>query len=103
MSIPSTKKKVIESNNRGQNNIFQTKTCNLILFFISLHKNTRMKYSELVKIVKKAGCYDTGRQMAGHPLWHCPKTGKDFKMSNHGSEEVATGTLNSILKAAGLK
>ena len=32
-----------------------------------------------------------------------PKTGKDFKMSNHGSEEVATGTLNAILKAAGLK
>jgi len=49
------------------------------------------------------GCYDTGRQQNGHPLWFSPKTGKDFQMSNHRSEEVATGTLNKILKAAGLK
>lgn len=62
-----------------------------------------MKYNELSKKLKKAGCYDTGDQMSGHPIWHCPSTGKYFKMSNHGSEEVATGTLNAILKAAGLK
>ncbi|MBQ9362998.1 MAG: type II toxin-antitoxin system HicA family toxin [Bacteroidaceae bacterium] len=62
-----------------------------------------MKYNELERLVKKAGCYDTGEQMAGHPIWHCPSTGKDFKMSNHKSEEVAKGTLNAILKAAGLK
>lgn len=62
-----------------------------------------MKYHELEKIVRKAGCYDTGRQQNGHPLWYSPKTGKLFKMSNHGSEEVAKGTLKSILKAAGIK
>ncbi|MBR4533083.1 MAG: type II toxin-antitoxin system HicA family toxin [Bacteroidaceae bacterium] len=62
-----------------------------------------MKYRELEKIVKACGCYDTGRQQAGHPLWINPKTGKEFQMSNHRSEEVATGTLNKILKAAGLK
>lgn len=62
-----------------------------------------MKYNELEKKIKKAGCYGTGKQMNGHPIWHSPKTGRDFKMSNHGSEEVATGTLNAILKAAGLK
>lgn len=62
-----------------------------------------MKYRELEKMVKKAGCYDTGEQQAGHPLWYCPKTGKSFQMSNHGNHEVATGTLNKILKAAGLK
>lgn len=62
-----------------------------------------MKYSELERLVKKAGCYDTGEQQAGHPLWYSPKTGKHFKMSNHGGEEVATGTLNKILKSAGLK
>jgi predicted RNA binding protein YcfA (HicA-like mRNA interferase family) len=62
-----------------------------------------MKYHELERIVRKAGCYDTGRQQAGHPLWCSPKTGKLFKMSNHGSEEVAKGTLKSILKAAGIK
>ncbi len=62
-----------------------------------------MKYNELERKLKKAGCYDTGEQMNGHPIWYCPSTNKEFKMSNHGSEEVATGTLNSILKAAGLK
>lgn len=62
-----------------------------------------MKYNELAKIVKKAGCYQTGREMAGHPLWYSPKTNREFKMSNHGAQEVAKGTLNSILKAAGLK
>lgn len=61
-----------------------------------------MKYNELVKALKKAGCYDTGTQMGGHPLWKSP-TGKLFKMSNHGSEEVKKGTLNAILKAAGLR
>lgn len=80
--------------------------CKLILEFISLRQYLipqQMKYNELEKKIKKAGCFDTGKQMAGHPIWHSPKTGKDFKMSNHGSEEVATGTLNAILKAAGLK
>jgi predicted RNA binding protein YcfA (HicA-like mRNA interferase family) len=62
-----------------------------------------MKYKELERKIKKEGCFNTGKQMNGHPIWHCPKTGKDFKMSNHGNEEVATGTLNAILKAAGLK
>lgn len=80
--------------------------CILILESVSLPKlliYQLMKYNELEKKIKKAGCFDTGKQMAGHPIWHSPKTGKDFKMSNHGSEEVATGTLNAILKAAGLK
>ena len=66
-------------------------------------KRSKMKYSELEKMVSKVGCYDTGRQQAGHPLWYCPKTGMSFQMSNHGSEEVAKGTLNQILKRAGLK
>lgn len=62
-----------------------------------------MKYNELEKKLKKAGCYDTGFQMSGHPIWYSPITDKEFKMSNHGAEEIATGTLNAILKAAGLK
>lgn len=43
-----------------------------------------MKYNELIRSLKKAGCYDTGKQQAGHPLWYSPKTGKFFKVSNHG-------------------
>lgn len=61
-----------------------------------------MKYNELEKKLKKMGCYNTGKQMAGHPIWHSPLTNRDFKMSNHGKEEVATGTLRSILRAAGV-
>lgn len=62
-----------------------------------------MKYKELEKKLKAYGCYPVQRQMGGHPLWYSPITGKEFKMSNHGSEEVATGTLRSILKMAGVK
>ena len=79
----------------------------MILLFVSLHRELenghRMKYNELEKMVRKAGCYDTGEQQAGHPLWINPKTGVKFSMSNHQSQEVAKGTLNQILKAAGLK
>ena len=62
-----------------------------------------MKYTELEKRLRKAGCIDTGEQANGHPLWYSPITGIVFRMSNHRSEEVATGTLNKILKVAGLK
>lgn len=62
-----------------------------------------MRYSELAKKLRAAGCYDTGRQSAGHPIWYSPISGSNFLMSNHHGEEVATGTLNRILKDAGLK
>ena len=62
-----------------------------------------MKYSELEKKIKKAGCYDTGRQMSVHPLWYSPITGFNFKMSNHKSEEIAKGTLKAISKQSGVK
>lgn len=62
----------------------------------------KMKYNELERLVKKAGCYNTGEQQAGHPLWYSPKTGKTFQMSNHEKQEVATGTLKAIKKAAGI-
>ena len=65
--------------------------------------NIEMKYNELERLIKKAGCFDTGEQQNGHPVWESPKTGKRFRMSNHGKQEVATGTLKAILKAAGLK
>lgn len=61
------------------------------------------KYTELIKKLRKIGCVDTGSQQAGHPLWYSPKTGKTFQLSNHTSQEVATGTLGKILKDAGLE
>ena len=73
---------------------------NIIIFVAN--NQIEMKYSELERLVKKAGCYDTGRQQAGHPLCYSPKTGKMFQMSNHGSQEVASGTLKKIKQAAGI-
>lgn len=62
-----------------------------------------MKYTELEHMLLRAGCRDTGEERNGHPLWINPKTGKVFMMSHHRSQEVRRGTLNSILKDAGLK
>lgn len=66
-------------------------------------KHLTMKYNELHKLLRKAGCRDTGRQRGGHPLWYSPITGVYFKTSNHGSEEVKPGTLKAILRDAGIK
>ena len=62
-----------------------------------------MKYSELEKLINQnTNCmfYRNGKR---HPIWVNLDTGKFFEMSYHRSEEVATGTLNNILKAAGIK
>lgn len=61
-----------------------------------------MKYSELHKILKEAGCYVL-REGANHPIWYSPITQNTFPTSRHESQEVKTGTLNNILKKAGLK
>ncbi len=62
-----------------------------------------MKYKELHKILRKAGMVALDEQRAGHPLWLNPLTGKKFTTSNHLMNEVATGTLKSILRSAGLE
>lgn len=61
-----------------------------------------MKYNELHKRLKKFGCYPTGNSIAGHPEWYSPITGKYFPTSNHGSKEVAPGTLRNIIRDAGI-
>lgn len=76
---------------------------NLALSLYRKSNERTMKYKELHKLLRKAGCRDTGRQRGGHPLWYSPITGNYFKTSNHGSEEVKSGTLKSILRDAGIK
>lgn len=61
-----------------------------------------MKYSELERKLSKAGCYLV-REGKKHPIWKSPITNKEFQLSKHKSEEVKVGTLNSILKEAGIK
>ncbi|MCM1484051.1 MAG: type II toxin-antitoxin system HicA family toxin [Muribaculaceae bacterium] len=60
-----------------------------------------MKYSELVKLLKKAGCY-LERHGANHDIWRSPITGKTIILPRHQSEEVKRGTLKEISRRAGL-
>jgi predicted RNA binding protein YcfA (HicA-like mRNA interferase family) len=61
-----------------------------------------VKYSEVEKKLKAAGCYCV-RDGKKHPLWFSPITGKEFALSNHRSEEVKKGTLRDISKDSGVK
>ena len=61
-----------------------------------------MKISELIKILKKNGCYKA-RSGGSHDIWYSPITKKLFQVPRHGSQEVGTCLLNSVMKQAGLK
>ena len=61
-----------------------------------------MKYSELYQLLRKGKC-EIMREGAGHTIWLSQITGKKFTVPRHKNEDVPKGTLNSILKAAGLK
>lgn len=61
-----------------------------------------MRYSELERELRKAGCYIV-RSGASHDIWFSPITGKKFTVPRHGGKEVPIGTYESIMKAAGLK
>lgn len=61
-----------------------------------------MKYSELHRKLKKAGCYPTGKSMAKHPQWYSPITERTFYTSHHEKEEIPSGTLKKIIREAGL-
>lgn len=76
---------------------------NIIKFVLLINQRPKMKYKELHKILRKAGMIELDEQRAGHPLWLNPTTGEKFTTSNHGMHEVATGTLKSILRSAGIE
>ena len=60
-----------------------------------------MNTQELIKLLKKNRCkldYHGKR----HDMWYSKKTGKVFPVPRHKTE-VATGTLKSILKDAGIE
>jgi predicted RNA binding protein YcfA (HicA-like mRNA interferase family) len=61
-----------------------------------------MKYSEVERKVAKEGCYFV-RDGKKHPIWFSPKTGKEFQLSHHKSEEIRFGTLKSISRDSGVK
>lgn len=61
-----------------------------------------MKVSEMVKLLKKAGCYKISDGV-NHEIWYSPITKKKFPVPRHYSKELPTGTANNIRKLAGLK
>lgn len=50
-----------------------------------------MRYSELEKLIKQAGCYIL-KEGANHSIWYSPITQKKFPVGRHRTEEVPTGT-----------
>ena len=61
-----------------------------------------MKTAEFLKKAAKIGCYFVSHGKE-HDVWYSPKTGKYFRVGRHGSQEVKSGTLKSMMKDAGLK
>lgn len=61
-----------------------------------------MKYSELERWLKEAGC-QVDHEGKRHTIWYSPITNERFPVGRHKNEDVKSGTLKSILKAAGLK
>lgn len=61
-----------------------------------------MKYSELEKMLRKAGC-TVLREGHEHRIWYSPATGKKFPVGRHRTQEVPTGTLKKIKESAGLE
>ena len=60
-----------------------------------------MKTQELLKLLKKNGC-SVLRNGSRHGIWYSNITGKQFSVPRHKAE-IPTGTLNNILKDAGIK
>lgn len=60
-----------------------------------------MKTSELLKILKKNGCYLI-RHGKRHDIWFSPATKKQFSVPRH-KDEVKIGTLSTILEDAGIQ
>lgn len=59
-----------------------------------------MKTSELLKILKKNGCYLL-RHGKRHDIWYSPITSKQFAIPRH-KDEIKSGTQKSILEDAGI-
>ena len=60
-----------------------------------------MKTSELIKLLRKSNCFIL-RNESRHDIWYSPATNKQFAVPRHKAD-IKVGTLNNILKDAGLQ
>jgi len=61
-----------------------------------------MKASELLKLLKRDGWFET-RQTGSHVIMMHPVKKGQLIVPYHGSREIPAGTLNAILKEACIK
>ena len=60
-----------------------------------------MTYSELKRLLRYNGCKKDS-EGKNHEIWYSPISDRFFPVGRHTSEEVPNGTLNAILKQAGI-
>ncbi|THD67635.1 type II toxin-antitoxin system HicA family toxin [Robertkochia marina] len=60
------------------------------------------KVSEIRRLLLKDGWY-LHRHGGNHDMYRHKEKSGQITLPRHGSKELATGTMNSILKQAGLK
>ncbi|MFD1806425.1 type II toxin-antitoxin system HicA family toxin [Pasteurella oralis] len=60
-----------------------------------------MNSYDLIKELKKAGCFLVRQGKGSHQIWESPITGKRFPVP-HPKQHLPIGTLRSIKKSAGL-
>ena len=61
-----------------------------------------MKGADLKRLLKKHGCHFL-REGGSHEFWYSNISAAEFTVPRHDGQEVASGTLNKILKLAGIK
>jgi len=61
-----------------------------------------VKYSELIRILKRNGWYEA-RQTGSHIIMHHADKKEPVIVPDHGSKEIGTGLQLKIMKQAGLK
>ncbi len=62
-----------------------------------------MKYRDVVKLIEKDGWFLSSQKGSHRKYKHPDKTGRVIIPYSRGGKDVPPGTLNSILKQAGLK
>lgn len=61
-----------------------------------------MRYSELIKKLKRLDCHFDRQGSGSHEIWRNPHTNGLAQIPHHSNQEIATGTLHKILKDLGL-
>lgn len=63
---------------------------------------SRMKIREIIKLIEKDGWYLVNQEGSHRQYKHPQKLGR-VTIAGHPSDDIAPGTLNSIMKQAGFK